>query len=457
MQHPYFPTSANLEELLDSLSLSDINELFNDIPDHILLSKKLDIPGPLSEIDIFRRVNKFLENDVSSIHIPTFLGAGIYPHSIPAVIDEILSRGEFLTSYTPYQSEASQGLLQALFEYQSLICELMDMEVANCSLYDGSTSLGEAALLAYRITHRRKFIIPKYLHPGKKQVLRAMLEPFGIRIFETTHNMTDGGVILEQLENCSDGAAGIYVENPSYLGSFESHVEEIQEIADSKGALFVMGIDPISLGIIKSPGAFDADIAIGEGQPLGLGLNYGGPLLGLFTCKKRYLRQMPGRIIGSTVSSSNRRAFCMTLQTREQHIRREKATSNICTNNALCAIAAAVYLSLLGKHGIKKLAELILAKTYYALNQLNKLSSIKAPYFNSAHFREFTLTLNNDQQSISELNRTLLAEQIHGGKNLKKEFPELGETMLFCVTEMHSKEDIDRFIQVLHRSLEQER
>ena len=456
MQHPYLPTSANMEELLQTLSLHDINELFSDIPKDIFLFRELNIPGPLSEIEIVRRVKNLLEKDISFLNIPIFLGGGIYPHSIPAVIDEIISRGEFLTSYTPYQSEASQGLLQALFEYQSLICELMEMDVANCSMYDGSTSLGEAALMAYRITHRRKFIIPKFIHPAKKQVLRTMVEPIGITILETTHNMTDGGVILEQLEDNSEDIAGIYIENPSYFGSLEPHIKEIQEIAHSQEALFIMGVDPLSLGILKSPGSFDVDIAIGEGQPLGIGMNYGGPLLGLFTCKKQYVRQMPGRIIGSTSSISNRRSFCMALQTREQHIRREKATSNICTNNALCAIAAAIYLCLLGKNGIKKIAEIILAKTYYAINQLKKLDSIKAPYFKTAHFREFTITLNNEQHSISKLANNLLAEHIHGGINLKKEFPEIGETMLFCVTEMHSKEDIDRFVQVLERSLEEE-
>jgi glycine dehydrogenase subunit 1 len=250
-------------------------------------------------------------------------------------------------------------------------------------------------------------------------------------------------MLLEELALLSKDAAGIYIEIPSYLGFLEENIDEIAEVTHSEGALFILGMDPTSLGLIKSPGAFNADIAIGEGQPLGLGINFGGPLLGLFTCKKEYLRQMPGRIIGLTTSASRKKAYCMALQTREQHIRREKATSNICTNNALCAIATAVYLSLLGPSGIQKLSEILYAKTCYTIQQLKEIPDIKVPYFDASHFKEFTLNFDNTPWSVDEINEQLLKKSIHGGKNLKHEFPELGESMLLCVTEVHNKSHID--------------
>ncbi|MGC8961116.1 MAG: aminomethyl-transferring glycine dehydrogenase subunit GcvPA, partial [Candidatus Bathyarchaeia archaeon] len=388
MKHPYLPTSANSEELLRELNIEEIDDLFSDIPQEARLSKPLSLPGPMSEFEIVKKIKEYLRCDVSAMDIPIFLGAGVWPHQIPAPVDAIVSRGEFLTAYTPYQPEVSQGLLQALFEYQSLICELMEMDVANSSMYDWSTSLGEAARMAFRITHRRRFIIPKFIHPERRSVLEAMVEPAGMIVDEAPQDLRTGGIALEAIGDLAGEAAGIYIEVPSYLGFLETEIEEISETAHSKGALFIIGVEPTILGLVKSPGAFNADIAVGEGQPLGLGMNYGGPLLGLFACKKEYVREMPGRIIGATKTKSGRRAFCMALQTREQHIRREKATSNICTNNALCAVSAAVYLSLLGPSGIKKLSEIILAKTNYAITSLKRIKGVKTPLFNSPHYKE---------------------------------------------------------------------
>ncbi|MEM3677772.1 MAG: aminomethyl-transferring glycine dehydrogenase subunit GcvPA [Candidatus Bathyarchaeia archaeon] len=454
MKHPYLPTSGNFEELLRELNLEKIDDLFADIPQKARLSRPLRIPGPMNEFEIIRKIRGCLRSDVSAMDAPIFLGAGVWPHQIPAPVDAIVSRGEFLTAYTPYQPEVSQGLLQALFEYQSLICELMEMDVANSSMYDWSTSLGEAARMAFRITHRRRFVIPRFIHPERRSVLEAMTEPVGMIIEEAPQDLGTGGIMLEGIEELAGEAAGIYVEIPSYMGFLESRMEEISEIAHSKGALVVIGVEPTVLGLVKSPGAFNADIAIGEGQPLGLGMNYGGPLLGLFACKKDYVREMPGRIIGATKTKSGRRAFCMALQTREQHIRRERATSNICTNNALCAISAAVYLSLLGPSGIKKLSEIIFAKTNYAIASLKKIRGVRTPFFNSLHYKEFTVNFDGSALKTSEVNERLLEKGIHGGKDISGEFLELGESMLLCTTELHSKSEIDALASAMKSIME---
>lgn len=454
LKHPFLPTSGGYERLLKELNLKEIDDLFIDIPEKARLSRPLKLPGPMSEFEIMRKIKGDMKDDLSGINVPMFLGAGVWPHQVPAPVSEIVSRGEFLTAYTPYQPEVSQGLLQALFEYQSLICELMEMDVANSSMYDWATSLGEAARMAYRITHRRKFVVPKFIHPERRSVLEVMTEPADVVIEEAPQSLETGGIILEELEDLAEEAAGIYVEVPSYLGFLEQRIDEISEIVHSKNALFVMGVDPTILGVAKPPGAFDADIAIGEGQPLGLGMNYGGPLLGLFTCKREYVRQMPGRIIGATRTRSGRRAFCMALQTREQHIRREKATSNICTNNALCAISAAIYLSLLGPSGIRRLSEIILAKTYYAITSLRRVEKFKVPVFDAPHFKEFVVNFDKIGLRAAQINRRLLDKGIIGGKDVSLEFPELGESMLFCTTELHSKSEIDMLINALE-SLEE--
>ena len=449
MKHPYLPSSGDFRELLKELNLREVDDLYTDIPPEARLSRPLRIPGPMSELEIVRMIKGCLSSDKSALDMPMFLGAGVWPHQIPAPVDEIVSRGEFLTAYTPYQPEVSQGLLQALFEYQSLICELMEMDVANSSMYDWATSLGEAARMAFRITHRRRFVIPRFIHPERRRVLEVMAEPAGIIVEEAPQDLETGGIMLGELEELAEEASGVYVEVPSYLGFLELKMDEISEIAHSKGALTVIGVDPTVLGLVKPPGAFDADIAIGEGQPFGLGMNYGGPLLGLFACKQEYVRQMPGRIIGATETRSGRRAFCMALQTREQHIRREKATSNICTNNALCAISAAVYLSLLGPSGIKELSEIILAKTNYAIASLRGIEGLRTPLFDAPHFKEFTVNFDGIGLRAAQVNRELLEKGVHGGRDLSGEFPELGESMLLCTTEIHSKSEIDMLVDAI--------
>ncbi|MEM1515597.1 MAG: aminomethyl-transferring glycine dehydrogenase subunit GcvPA [Candidatus Bathyarchaeia archaeon] len=445
----YIPND-NLEikkEMMSEIGINDIEELFSDIPKELRLEAPLDIPGPLSENEVIHETERILSKNMSFKDIICFLGAGVWPHFVPSVVDVVASREEFLTSYTPYQPEISQGMLQALFEYQSMMCELLEMDVTNCSMYDWATALGEAARMVVRVTQRKAFLVPQFIGPERLEVLKNYAEPSGIKVLKFKQRMYDGQVDIEDLkEKVSSETAGVYIENPSYLGFLIEKPEEIAEIAHDFGSLFVVGVDPTSLGIIKPPGEYGADIVVGEGQPLGNYMNGGGSLLGIFACKDddQLIRQMPGRIVGMTTTvSGENRAFCLTLQTREQHIRRHKATSNICTNEALCALRAAVYMSLLGPKGFRKLGELILSKTVYTINKLSKVDGLRVPLFKACHFKEFTVNFDGLSIDVEDVNRRLLKKGIIGGKALKKDFPELGETSLYCVTEMHKKQDID--------------
>jgi glycine dehydrogenase subunit 1 len=385
--------------------------------------------------------------------MPVFLGAGCWPHYVPAVVKEIVQRSEFLTAYTPYQPEISQGMLQALFEYQSMICELTDMDAANCSVYDWASALGEAARMATRITGRKEILVPKIVHPERGATLQVYAEPAGIAIKQLAYDGENGQISLEDLKNkISEKTAAIYIENPSYLGFIEAQVDEISKEAHAHGAIFIVGVDPTSLGILKPPGDYGADVVIGEAQPLGNAMNFGGPLLGIFACRDdmNLIRQMPGRIIGLTTTlDGSRQGFCMALQTREQHIRREKATSNICSNEALCAVASAVYMALLGPQGLRELGETIMHKANYAIHLLSEINGVKAPVFKSAHFKEFTVNFDDTKKSVKEIHKKLLQHGIHGGKDISKEYPELGQTTLYCVTEVHSKSEIERLAEVL--------
>jgi len=454
--HPYIPNSHNeiKKEMMQEIGIQSIEELYADIPQKYRLKKRLNLPeNSLSEFEVKRQVETLLLKNQTTNNMPTFLGAGCWLHYVPAVVKEIVQRSELLTAYTPYQPEISQGMLQALFEYQSMICELTGMEVANCSMYDWASALGEAARMAARITGRNQILVPKIIHPERDAALKAYSEPAGISIEHLAYNGEDGLIDLGDLRNkISDKTAAVYVENPSYLGFIEEQVDEICKETHAHNALFIVGTDPTSLGIIKAPGDYDADIAIGEAQPLGNSMNFGGPLLGLFACRDdlQIIRQMPGRIIGlTTTKEGNQTGFCMTLQTREQHIRREKATSNICSNEALCAVASAVYMALLGPQGFRELGETIMYKTNYAMQKISKLKGASTPVFQSKHFKEFTVNFDKTKLTIKEINKKLLKRQIHGGKDIHREFPELGQTALYCVTEVYSKETIDTLASAL--------
>ena len=436
------------------IGIRSIEELFSDIPEKFRLKRKLNVPEKgLSEFEVKKHVEALLSRSETCNDMPVFLGAGCWPHYVPAVVKEIAQRSEFLTSYTPYQPETSQGMLQALFEYQSMICEITGMDVANCSMYDWASALGEAARMAARVKGRHEILIPKITSPERAVALKVYAEPAGISVRQVEFDAEKGHINLEDLRNAiSDKTAAVYIENPSYLGFIETQVDEISKETHANGALFIVGVDPTSLGILRPPGDYEADIVIGEAQPLGNPMNFGGPLLGIFTCREdmALVRQMPGRIIGMTrTQDGTKNGFCMALQTREQHIRREKATSNICSNEALCSVASAVYMALLGPKGLRELGETVMYNANYAVHLLSKIGGVKAPVFKSAHFKEFTVNLDETGLSIKDVNQKLLGRRIHGGKDVSSEFSELGQTALYCVTEMHSRDEIESLAAAL--------
>lgn len=457
--HPYIPNSLVKvkQEMMQEIGIDSIEELYSDVPEEYQLKRKLALPQALSEFGIRKHVEDLLSKNKTCKDLALFLGGGCWPHYVPAVVDEIVERSELLTSYTPYQPEISQGMLQALFEYQSMICELTGMKVANCSMYDWASALGEAARMAARLTRRKEVLVPKIIHPERVATLETYVKPAGMAIGRLDYNQETGQINLEDLRNkISDETAAVYIENPSYVGVIETQIDEICSEAHEHGALFLTGIDPTSLGILRPPGDYGADIVVGEGQPFGNSMNFGGPLLGIFACREdsHFIRQMPGRIIGmTTTTDGDQVGFCMVLQTREQHIRREKATSNICTNEALCAVASAVYLALLGPEGLHELGETIMSKSNYAIQLLSHIGGTKTPAFNSAHYKEFTVNFDDCGLTVKEINERLLKFRIHGGKDISKEFPDLGETALYCVTEMHSSDDIERLGAALEEIL----
>lgn len=461
MPHPYIPndTEKIMQTMMRTIGVKDIEELFLDIPKKIRFKNLLCLPKTLPEVEVIRNIEIILSKNKTIKEMTSFLGGGIWPHFVPSAVDSIAQRSEFLTTYTPYQPEINQGLLQALFEYQSLICELVDMDVSNCSMYDWATSLGEAARMTARITGRTEFIVPHYIHPSRLATLRSYAEPAGIKILEAPQSILDGQFNIEALkETISKQTAGIYIENPSYLGYLIHSLDDLSEITHEAGALFIVGVDPLSLGIVRPPGDYGADIVIGEGQPLGNYMNFGGPLLGIFACRNQtsFLRQMPGRIVGMTTTIDGKnRGFCLALQTREQHIRREKATSNICTNQAHSALRAAVFMALMGGEGLKKLGEIVLSLSHYAIDRLSRVKGLKVPLLNSAHFKEFTVSIERSGIDINDINQHLLQHNMLGGKPLEREFPELGTTALYCVTELHTKDQIDLLCENLTRILEE--
>jgi len=462
--HPYIPNSIaeTKQEMMNEIGIKTIDELYTDVPKQLRFTRKLNLPEAMSEQEVSRHIEALLCRNKNTEDMPSFLGAGCWHHYVPAVVDSIVQRSEFLTSYTPYQPEISQGMLQALFEYQSMICELTGMDVANSSMYDWSSALGEAVRMAVRINNRTQVVVPRIIHPDRYATLQTYVEPLKMHIEKADYNRETGVINLESLkEQVSEKTAAVYIENPSYLGFIESQVEESAEIAHDKGALFIVGVDPTSLGVLKAPGDYGADIVVGEGQPLGNHLNFGGPLLGLFACRgeMELIRQMPGRVIGMTTTlKGDKKGFCMALQTREQHIRRERATSNICTNEALCAMASAVYLALLGPKGLKELSESIMMRTRYAMHKLNLIKGLRTPLFQSPHFKEFTVNFDKTGKKAQSIHRTLLKKYgIQGGKSISKEFPELGQTALYCVTEAHSRHEIDQLVQGLRAVLKGKR
>ena len=444
----YVPhTEADRQAMLKVIGVRSMEELFADIPDSAR-NPVLELPPPLSEMEILAELREMSEGNADLDHYACFLGAGAYNHFVPSIVDAVISRGEFYTAYTPYQPEISQGMLQAIYEYQSMVCELTGMEVANASHYDGATALAEAALMAFEISRRRKhkIIVAPDLHPEYRQVLRTYLR--GTDLLLTGDQDPQAG--LEDLPALIDeDAACVLVQNPNFFGELlptdgDSGLSGLAHAVHEAGGLLVVAVDPISLGLFKPPGEYGADIMVGEGQSLGNPISFGGPYLGLFGCRDKYKRKMPGRLAGATVDTRGRRGFVLTLATREQHIRREKATSNICTNQALCALAAGVYLAVMGRRGLRQVAELCYHKAHYAARQIKELPGFEVQ--SEQFFTEFVVRC---PQPPVEINARLLERKIIGGYDLGRDYPHLADCMLLCVTEMNTREQIDRLVMAL--------
>ena len=431
-------------EMLQQMKLKSVEELFADIPKEVRIDG-LKLPDGLSEIDLRRELASMMAPNRPASSMPNFLGAGIYNHFIPAAVRTIVSRSEFITAYTPYQPEISQGMLQSLFEYQSFMAELTAMDVVNSSMYDASTALGEAALMSHRISGGDRFLVSRATSPEKKAVSRTYARGADIRIEEVGYEPTTGLVDLVDLKSkMTDSASGFYFETPNYLGPIETRWDEIKRIVGAK--TLVIGVNPMALSLLRPPGEMGADIVIGDAQVFGTPMNLGGPSIGVFGCKQEHVRKMPGRIIGMTNDLEGRTSYCMTLQTREQHIRRSKATSNICTNEALLALAAAAYLAVVGKSGLREIARRNVENMHSLSSRIGALKGFTAPRFKAAHFNEFTVS---SEQSPEKLHGELIRRGIQGGLVLGSTFPELKNSALYCTTEMHSKSDHDRLISAL--------
>ena len=442
----FIPNTSLKKSMLQELGVQDIDDLFCDIPRKIRVTT-LNLPEGLTQLETEERLRTLAQQNKPFCNMPSFLGGGTKPHYIPAAVKAVISRSEFYTAYTPYQPETSQGFLQAIFEYQSMIAELTGMDVSNASLYDGATALGEAALMCTRINKRKTFIIPANISWEKKCVLKNYTKGADITIKEIPYETKTGKVDVTALkEAIGMETAGVYLENPNFFGVFEDEVEEVASILKKHQSLFIVGIDPLSLGIVKNPGEYGADIVIGEGKNLGNPLDFGGSTLGIFACRQEFVRQMPGRLIGLTKDAEGKRAFCMTLQTREQHIRREKATSNICTNEGLCMLAAATYLAWLGGHGLQELS----ASNFHRGQELEKKITDISGYrlkFQGTHFNEFVIQCDDAHKTHT----SLLQGGIQGGLLLESEYPDLTNCMLFGITELHREEHIQRLLQLLRR------
>jgi glycine dehydrogenase subunit 1 len=428
---PYLPnTEADVEAMLRRIGVKSFEELAADIPEEIRSQAEIRLPAGLSELETVERVGELAAANRPASGLVSFLGGGAYDHYVPAAVDHILLRSEFYTAYTPYQAEVSQGTLQAIYEFQSLVAGLTGMDLANASMYDGATALAEAGLMACSHTKRKRLIVSSLIDPSYRQVLKTYCRGLGIEVAEA--GRSDGTTDLEDLKAKLDGAAGLLAQHPNFLGCLEP-VEEMGRMAHQAGALFAVSADPISLGVLEPPGKYGADIATGEGQPLGMAPGFGGPYLGLMAARQAFLRLMPGRIVGLTTDAGGREGLVLTMQAREQHIRREKATSNICSNQALCALAATVYLSLLGKAGLKRVAELCLQKAHYLAEKLN-------PAFKAPFFREFAVKIDRLDSKLASLEK----EGILAGIRLEEHYPEMKGHLLVAVTEKRTKEQMDR-------------
>ena len=447
----YIPhTDSDVREMLQAIGVKELEDLFQAIPKPYRLKELLKLPQPLSEPDLLRHLWSLQSPVFSDKPWTLFLGAGAYPHFIPAVVPALVSRSEFCTAYTPYQPEISQGTLQAIFEYQTLMCQLTGMEVSNASMYDGASSLAEAVLMAQRITKRRKILLSQAIHPEYRRVIETYSNP-DPQIVTVPYDRKTGQTDGKALSDLIDGeVGGVVLQSPNFLGVIED-LRPIAEKVHLSGGLLVAGFaEAVAYGLLAPPGALGADIVAGEGQSLGIPVSFGGPYLGVFTTRDKFVRQMPGRLVGETVDLEGKRGFVLTLATREQHIRRERATSNICTNEGLCALMATIFLSCLGKEGLREMAMMNLSKGEYAKQAVQRIPGCEVA-FSSPTFNEFVLRTKTEPEKVLE---KLKEEGILGGLALAKYFPELNRHLLVTVTEMLTREEINRWEEAIKKMTE---
>ncbi len=434
---PYIPHSdADRQAMLAAIGVQSIDDLFVDVPVHVRFPD-LNLPPALSEMEARRELENLARDNFTVADGPCFLGAGAYHHFVPALVDAVLRRGEFYTAYTPYQPEVSQGTLQAIFEYQTMVCALTGMEASNASHYGGATATAEAVIAAANVHRmkRRRVAISPWVHPEYRAVVRTYTQGMGLEI----RDWEIGDWRLD------DETACLVVQYPDFLGRI-GDLRPLAEAARAAGALLIVVADPIALGLLKPPGELGADIVVGEGQGLGAGLNFGGPYLGFFATREKYVRKMAGRLVGQTMDDEGRRGFVLTLSTREQHIRREKATSNICTNQGLVALAAAVYMAALGRCGMRQVAELCYHKAHYAQQRIREINGFTA-IDDEPFFKEFVVRC---PRSVKEINDYLMEDWgIIGGYDLERDYAHLKDHMLLCATEMNTREEIDTLVEAL--------
>ena len=441
MNIPFVPhTKEDIREMLQEIGVSNVEELLAGIPADLRLKEPLDLPPRMSEIEVKEELQQLA--DMNKV-MTCFAGGGVYDHFRPAALDAIISRPEFYTAYTPYQPEVSQGTLQAIWEYQSLICQLTGMDVANASLYCGGTALAEAAALAVKSTNRNRVLTARTVHPHHIRILQTYgaALPFEVDIIPANNGIIDADILEKEV---GDDTAAVIIQHPNFFGLLEE-VNDFADIIHAKGALFIVSFDPISLGILKSPADYGADIAVAEGQSLGIGLSYGGPYLGVLAAKQQFVRKIPGRLVGETTDIEGKRGYVLALQTREQHIRREKATSNICTNQALCALAAAAELCFMGKAGIAEMAEQSLQKAHYLCDMIVNETCFKLKYPQGYFFKEFLITSNHTAKPVID---KLAEKNLLLGPSLGRFQPETDEnSFLVAVTESRSKREMEWVVE----------
>jgi glycine cleavage system P protein (glycine dehydrogenase) subunit 1 len=435
-------TERDEREMLDAIGVSSIDELFRDLPEGVRFGRELDLEPALSEPELVAHLEELARKNVPAGDEVSFLGAGIYDHYVPAVVDAVLQRGELLTAYTPYQPEMSQGVLQAIFEYQTAICELTGMDVSNASGYDGTTVAADACYVAKHATGRSKVVVTEATNPQVRQVVKTFAPGFGLEVVEVPHR--DGVTDTDELAEAARDAACVIFQQPNFFGNLEP-APDLTAAANDAGALPVVHVDPLSLGVLEAPGRYGAAIAIGEGQGAGNHQSFGGPHYGFLAARSEYIRRMPGRIVGETVDAAGERGYVLTLQTREQHIRREKATSNITTNQTLLALGGLVYLSWLGPQGLRELGETCMSLAQHAKTRLVE-AGLELPFADQATFKEFAVRVGRNAPDVVAEART---RGVHPGYALGRDYPGLDDTLLVAVTEKRTREDIDRLVEVL--------